>query len=295
MFPAGAIFGLSSSALRQASRILGDEFSAMGVAVALGLPRSMIAPILQEMAAQDWISPIAANRERAAVHGPWYEPRRPWQLLRAQDTAQSALSERSQQVVREVLRTVRESNRSARHDDPLVVALWRPLARAGAEGVGPAHLELALHLSPHGHTADVHGGDQVSPALGPTLQAFANSHPQLCFKNFHDAVASGTALRPLYRVSHDPGLWFDTTQAVLAFPQDYLDCTLSWAQHPSAFKDVRAHDLRGDVERVTNVARGQLAKRVAESAGPAVSARRGSRRRSALAGVAQQLISSSGR
>ncbi len=77
------LFAVSSNSLWQATRILGDEFSAMGVAVALGMPRPMVAQGLALMAEGNWIARIPAGAGRYEKHGPWYEPRSKWEQLRA--------------------------------------------------------------------------------------------------------------------------------------------------------------------------------------------------------------------
>ena len=66
-----------------AARILGDEFSAMGVAVALGMPKPMVAQGLASMAEGNWIALIPSGVGREEKHGPWYEPRAKWERLRA--------------------------------------------------------------------------------------------------------------------------------------------------------------------------------------------------------------------
>ncbi|MEO8059565.1 MAG: hypothetical protein ABI671_14720 [Burkholderiales bacterium] len=74
---------MNENSLWQATRILGDEFSAMGVAVALGMPKPMVAQGLASMAAGNWIALIPSGVGRAEKHGPWYEPRAKWEQLRA--------------------------------------------------------------------------------------------------------------------------------------------------------------------------------------------------------------------
>jgi hypothetical protein len=278
-------FGLSTKALRQASRILGDEFSAMGTAVALGLPRLQIAQMLATMCEQGWICPLEANRDRAASHGPWYGPRPPWERLRALNAAETGLRQRLRQAQQDVLRTVRASNRAALQDAPLVLALWHIVAADGVADVRPVRLELAVHLSPHAH------GDRPAPAaMGHALRMLGETSPLLAFSDFHASIAAGARLRPLYRVSHDPGLWFDATLAVLAFPQDYLDCAQAWALRPGAYRVVLAHAGAGDVERAAALARSQLARRDAVCQRPGPPSRRSARQRSAFDAVAQQLL-----
>ena len=83
------LFAVTANALWQATRILGDEFSAMGVAVALGMPRPMVAQGLALMAEGNWIARIPAGASRHEKHGPWYEPRSKWEQLR---TAKSGVA-----------------------------------------------------------------------------------------------------------------------------------------------------------------------------------------------------------
>ena len=77
------LFQVNETSLWRATRILGDEFSAMGLAVALGMPRPMVAQGLASMAEANWIALIPSGVGREEKHGPWYQPRSSWKRLRA--------------------------------------------------------------------------------------------------------------------------------------------------------------------------------------------------------------------
>ena len=77
------LFEVNENSLWRATRILGDEFSAMGVAVALGMPKPMVAQGLASMAEGNRIALTPSGVSRAEKHGPWYEPRAKWEQLRA--------------------------------------------------------------------------------------------------------------------------------------------------------------------------------------------------------------------
>lgn len=77
------LFEVDANSLWYATRILGDEFSAMGLAVALGVPKPLVAQGLVSMAEGKWIALIRDGRSRDKKHGPWYEPRAKWEQLRA--------------------------------------------------------------------------------------------------------------------------------------------------------------------------------------------------------------------
>jgi hypothetical protein len=86
------LFEVNANSLWQATRILGDEFSAMGLAVALGIPKPMVAQGLASMAEGNWIALIPEGGHREQKHGPWYEPRAKWEQLRAAKSGVAVLS-----------------------------------------------------------------------------------------------------------------------------------------------------------------------------------------------------------
>ena len=251
------MFGLSAQALRQAACILGDEFSAMGVGVALGLPRDAVENVLLHLASEGWIAPLLPSRERLSVFGPWFEPRPAWQQLRSARMTLPSQQVQMALAVDRLVQQVRQANRQAARGAVLVDGLSKV---AAARPAGAAvRLVLVMSFS-EWHDPAVAG---CAPHHGvrPTQlwrRRMSTISALLELGDPASITAAAARLRPLYNVAHDVGLWFDSDRAVKAFPNVYLRCAQEWSERPLQ-SAVHRHGVHlSDIRRATTLAHAHL-------------------------------------
>lgn len=243
------------SVLAKAAAVLGDEFSVTGVAITLGLPKREVAHALSRMADVGWIGRIASCKSRGPLFGPWYEPRPKWLWLVARRFSLFAREMETDLALSDALQVARSRNRNWHDCDCLVTELWSwPAPTAGRpRRARPLELAVACCARPGRPVRPAHSLDLHSPAWQHARAAFKVGNSSLIA---HDlpAVATGTSLQPLYRVSSDFELWFTAFATVEEFPTAFLACVQEWRSHPEQFADLRKFASDRDVERLRGMA-----------------------------------------